>query len=129
MAHPVPVLLTIPWGGRYSGRTGGAIRDGVDRNKLADLDAMAPYVVAFSDDGKGVQDREMMRAAMLKAKQLGRLIVAHCEDNSLLHGGFSYDGHYGRTHGQRGICYESEWSRIERLSLRQMYEPTQLRRN
>ena len=92
----------------------GAITEGEKGEKLADLDAMAPYVVAFSDDGKGVQDREMMRAAMLKAKQLGRLIVAHCEDNSLLHGGYSHDGAYARTHGHRGICSESEWRPIQR---------------
>lgn len=92
----------------------GAITEGEKGEKLADLDAMAPYVVAFSDDGKGVQDREMMRAAMLKAKQLGRLIVAHCEDNSLLHGGYIHDGAYARTHGHRGICSESEWRPIQR---------------
>ena len=92
----------------------GAITEGEKGEKLADLDAMAPYVVAFSDDGKGVQDREMMRAAMLKAKQLGRLIVAHCEDNSLLHGGYIHAGAYARTHGHRGICSESEWRPIQR---------------
>ncbi len=92
----------------------GAITEGEKGEKLADLDAMAPYVVAFSDDGKGVQDREMMRAAMLKAKQLGRLIVAHCEDNSLLHGGYIHDGAYARTHGHRGICSESEWRPMQR---------------
>ena len=92
----------------------GAITEGEKGEKLADLDAMAPYVVAFSDDGKGVQYREMMRAAMLKAKQLGRLIVAHCEDNSLLHGGYIHDGAYARTHGHRGICSESEWRPIQR---------------
>ena len=92
----------------------GAITEGEKGEKLADLDAMAPYVVAFSDDGKGVQDREMMRAAMLKAKQLGRLIVAHCEDNSLLHGGYIHGGAYARTHGHRGICSESEWRPIQR---------------
>ena len=92
----------------------GAITEGEKGEKLADLDAMAPYVVAFSDDGKGVQDREMMRAAMLKAKQLGRLIVAHCEDNSLLHGGYIHDGAYARTHGHRGICSEREWRPIQR---------------
>lgn len=92
----------------------GAITEGEKGEKLADLDAMAPYVVAFSDDGKGVQDREVMRAAMLKAKQLGRLIVAHCEDNSLLHGGYIHDGAYARTHGHRGICSESEWRPIQR---------------
>ena len=92
----------------------GAITEGEKGEKLADLDAMAPYVVAFSDDGKGVQDRDMMRRAMLEAKRLGKLIVAHCEDNSLLRGGYIHDGAYARAHGHRGICSESEWRPIQR---------------
>ena len=92
----------------------GAITQGEKGEKLADLDAMAPYVAAFSDDGKGVQDRDMMRRAMLEAKRLGKLIVAHCEDNSLLHGGYIHDGAYARAHGHRGICSESEWRPIQR---------------
>ena len=92
----------------------GAITKGEQGRELADLDAMAPYVVAFSDDGKGVQDRNMMRRAMLEAKRLGKLIVAHCEDNSLLRGGYIHDGAYARAHGHRGICSESEWRQVGR---------------
>ena len=92
----------------------GAITKGEQGRELADLDAMAPYVAAFSDDGKGVQDRDMMRRAMLEAKRLGKLIVAHCEDNSLLRGGYIHDGAYARAHGHRGICSESEWRPIQR---------------
>ena len=92
----------------------GAITKGEQGRELADLDAMAPYVVAFSDDGKGVQDRDMMRRAMLEAKRLGKLIVAHCEDNSLLRGGYIHDGAYAKAHGHRGICSESEWRPIQR---------------
>ena len=75
---------------------------------------MAPYVVAFSDDGKGVQNPDRMREAMKRAKALGKLIVAHCEDNSLLHGGYIHDGAYAKAHGHRGICSESEWRPIQR---------------
>ena len=92
----------------------GAITKGEQGRELADLDAMAPYAVAFSDDGKGVQDRNMMRRAMLEAKRLGKLIVAHCEDNSLLRGGYIHDGTYAKAHGHRGICSESEWRPIQR---------------
>ena len=81
---------------------------------LSDLKGMAPNVIAFSDDGKGIQSREMMRSAMLKAKQLGKLIVAHCEDNSLLNGGYIHDGDYARANSHRGICSESEWGPIKR---------------
>ena len=99
------VIRVLPYGAITKGEQGG---------ELADLDAMAPYVVGFSDDGKGVQDRDMMCRAMLEAKRLGKLIVAHCEDNSLLRGGYIHDGAYAKAHGHRGICSESEWRQVER---------------
>jgi len=92
----------------------GAITMGELGETLADLETMAGRVCGFSDDGKGVQDRGMMKAAMLEAKRLGKLIVAHCEDNSLLRGGYIHDGQYARAHGHRGICSESEWGPIAR---------------
>ena len=70
--------------------------------------------IAFSDDGRGVQSEDMMRDAMLKAKAMGKMIVAHCEVNQLLKGGYIHDGKYAREHGHRGICSESEWKQIER---------------
>ena len=92
----------------------GAITRGELGEALADMEAMAPYVCAFSDDGRGVQSDDMMRTAMKKAKSLGKLICAHCEDNSLLRGGYIHDGEYARLHGHRGICSESEWRQIAR---------------
>ena len=92
----------------------GAITVGELGEELADLEGMAPNVIAFSDDGKGVQSEEMMRAAMLECKRLGRILAAHCEDNSLLHGGYIHDGVYAKAHGHRGICSESEWGPIAR---------------
>ena len=92
----------------------GAITQGEKGETLADLEAMAPYVVAFSDDGKGVQNPDRMREAMKRAQALGKLIVAHCEDNSLLHGGYIHAGAYAKAHGHRGICSESEWRPIQR---------------
>ena len=82
--------------------------------QLSDMEDLAPYVIAFSDDGHGVQRDEMMRAAMLKAKELGKIIAAHCEDNSLLRGGYIHDGAYASAHGHKGICSESEWGQIAR---------------
>ena len=73
-----------------------------------------PEAVAFSDDGRGVQSDEMMEAAMLRAKAMGKLIAAHCEVNDLLFGGYIHDGVYAKEHGHRGICSESEWKQIER---------------
>ncbi len=92
----------------------GTITKGQAGLELSDMEAMAESAVAFSDDGRGVQSEEMMRAAMEKAKSLGKMIVAHCEDNSLLHGGYIHDGEYARAHGHRGICSESEWGPIAR---------------
>ncbi len=82
--------------------------------ELSDMEGMAKDCIAFSDDGRGVQSRKLMRQAMLKAKSLGKMIVAHCEDNSLLHGGYIHDGEYAKKHGHKGICSESEWGPIKR---------------
>ena len=92
----------------------GAITVGEKGEKLADLCAMAPYVAGFSDDGRGVQSDAMMEEAMKTAKSLGKMIVAHCEVNSLLRGGYIHDGEYARAHGHRGICSESEYAQIAR---------------
>ncbi len=92
----------------------GAITVGEQGEALADLAALAPRVCGFSDDGRGVQARAMMEAAMVEAKALGKVIAAHCEDNSLLRGGYIHDGQYARTHGHKGICSESEWGPIAR---------------
>lgn len=81
---------------------------------LSDMEGMAEGVIAFSDDGKGVQSSEMMRLAMQTAKRLHKVIAAHCEDNSLLRGGYIHDGAYAADHGHRGICSESEWGPIAR---------------
>lgn len=92
----------------------GAITAGEKGETLADMAAMSGSVIAFSDDGHGVQSEDMMRQAMLEARDLGKLIVAHCEDNSLLRGGYIHDGQYARENGHRGICSESEYGQIAR---------------
>lgn len=82
--------------------------------KLSEMESLASQVIAFSDDGHGVQRDEMMKAAMLKAKALGKMIAAHCEDNRLLRGGYIHDGAYAASHRHKGICSESEWGQIAR---------------
>ena len=99
------VIDVYPYASITVGQMGG---------KLSDMDALAPLAIGFSDDGRGVQSEELMEAAMLRAKALGKIIVAHCEDNSLLHGGYIHDGEYAKAHGHRGICSESEWGPIKR---------------
>ncbi len=91
----------------------GAITKKQKGEELSDMQDMTD-AVAFSDDGKGIQNPLVMKQAMKKAKALGKIIVAHCEDNSLLHGGYIHDGEYAKTHGHKGICSESEWGPIKR---------------
>ncbi len=92
----------------------GAITVGELGKTLSGMQDMAPYVAGFSDDGKGVQDTYLMEEAMKKAKTLDKIIVAHCEDNSLLNGGYIHDGEYARLNGHKGICSESEYLPIKR---------------
>ena len=91
-----------------------AITVGQKGEELADLEGMAGDCIAYSDDGRGVQSDGMMREAMTLAKALGKMIVAHCEVNALLRGGYIHDGDYARAHGQRGICSESEYAQVAR---------------
>ena len=92
----------------------GTITVGENGESLSDMAALAQYVVAFSDDGRGVQDELCMEKAMREAKKHGKMIVAHCEDNTLLRGGYIHDGAYARAHGHRGICSASEYRQIKR---------------
>ncbi|MBQ1352409.1 MAG: dihydroorotase [Firmicutes bacterium] len=99
-------VRVIPFGAITSDQSG--------RGVLSAMDEMAPYVIGFSDDGKGVQGGSLMEEAMLKAKSLGKVISAHCEDESLLNGGYIHDGEYAAKNGHKGICSESEWKQVER---------------
>ena len=92
----------------------GAITRGERGAELSDMAGMAGGVIAFSDDGRGVQDEDMMRRAMTAAKKNGRIVAAHCEVNELLRGGYIHDGKYAAAHGHRGICSESEYAQIAR---------------
>ena len=114
LPHLAEQLAMIERDARINVYPYGAITVGEMGEELAALEDMADRVIAFSDDGRGVQSEEMMLTAMERARALGRMIVAHCEDNSLLHGGYIHDGEYARAHGHRGICSESEWGPIAR---------------
>ena len=92
----------------------GTITKGQMGESLSDMEGMKNSVIGYSDDGKGIQTEELMLEAMNKARSLGKMIVAHCEDNSLLRGGYIHDGEYARIHGHRGICSESEFGQIAR---------------
>ena len=114
LAHLAPQQAAIAESAVVRVHPYGAITVGEQGEELADLAGLAPYVVAFSDDGKGVQSADIMRQAMAEAKRLGKCIVAHCEDNRLLRGGYIHDGEYARLHGHKGICSESEWGQVAR---------------
>ena len=92
----------------------GSITKCQNGEKLSDMDDLAPFVAGFSDDGKGVQSKDMMLSAMEKAKGLDKIIVAHCEENSLLFGGVIHDGEFAKANNLPGICSKSEWLPIER---------------
>ena len=112
--HLAPQLEAIARDAKIRVLPYGTITVGEKGEMLADLEGLAPSVIAFSDDGRGVQDRGMMREAMLRAKALGKPIVAHCEDNALLFGGVIHDGAYAKANGIPGICSESEWRQLAR---------------
>ena len=112
--HLLPQLDLIERDARIAVKPYGAITVGEKGEQLADLEGMAPFVCAFSDDGRGVQDPSMMKEAMTRARDLHKLVVAHCEVNELLRGGYIHDGRYAKERGHRGICSESEWRQVER---------------
>lgn len=99
------VIQVLPYASITIGRKG---------EKLVDFSSLKGRCVAFSDDGSGVQSREMMLKAMEAAADNGCIIAAHCEDNSLLRGGYIHDGAWCHEHGHKGICSESEWGQIKR---------------
>ena len=110
----VPELHAIRRDARVHVYPYGSITAGERGEALSAMDELAPLVCAFSDDGVGVQSDELMEAAMVKAKSLGKRIVAHCEVNALLHSGCVHDGAFARSHGLPGISSESEWRMVAR---------------
>ena len=94
---------------------GTITREQKGRGVLSDMEEIAADVIAFSDDGKGMQEEALMREAMQKANALGKAIVAHCEDESELKpGGCIHDGDFAKAHGYIGINSASEWKQVER---------------
>ena len=91
-----------------------SITVGQNGESLSDMEEMAEFAIAYSDDGRGVQSDDMMRQAMIKAKHLDKIIVAHCEVNELLRGGYIHDGEYAKAHNHKGICSASEYEQIAR---------------
>ncbi len=100
------VVRVVPYGCITMGQRG--------RGELVDFGALAPEVVGFSDDGRGVQSEALMEEAMRRAAAVGKPIVAHCEVDELLRGGYIHDGVYCHAHGHKGICSESEWAQVAR---------------
>ena len=92
----------------------GTITKGQMGEELSDMGELAPFVIGFTDDGRGVQSDSLMEKAMKKAKSLNKMIVAHCEVNELLRGGYIHDGEYAKLHGHKGICSQSEYEQIAR---------------
>lgn len=113
-AHLAPQLAAIRKDAKIRVHPYGSITVEQKGQQLANLEEMSNDVIGFSDDGRGIQSEDLMREAMLECKRLGKILVAHCEDNSLIHGGYIHDGDYAKAHGHKGICSESEWGPIAR---------------
>ena len=105
MINEQAVIEVLPFATISSKRAG---------RELADIEAMRPLSVGYSDDGNGIQTEPLMRQAMQRIAAVDGIIAAHCEDDSLLHAGYIHDGEYARQHGHKGICSESEWGPIKR---------------
>ena len=99
------VIEVLPFATISSNRAG---------RELANIEALRPLSVGYSDDGNGIQTEPLMREAMKRISAVDGIIAAHCEDDSLLHTGYIHDGEYARLHGHKGICSESEWGPIKR---------------
>ena len=99
------VIEVLPFATISSSRAG---------RELADIEALRPLSVGYSDDGNGIQTEGLMRKAMQRIAAVDGIIAAHCEDDSLLHAGYIHDGEYARANGHKGICSESEWGPIKR---------------
>ena len=105
MINEQAVIEVLPFATISSKRAG---------RELADIEALRPLSVGYSDDGNGIQTEPLMRQAMQRIAAVDGIIAAHCEDDSLLHAGYIHDGEYARQHGHKGICSESEWGPIKR---------------
>ena len=105
MINEQAVIEVLPFATISSKRAG---------RELADIEALRPLSVGYSDDGNGIQTEPLMREAMKRIAAVDGIIAAHCEDDSLLHAGYIHDGDYAREHGHKGICSESEWGPIKR---------------
>lgn len=105
--------------------TYSAITKDLKGQELVDMEHIVnnDIVLGFSDDGKGVQSDEMMDLAMQLASNIDSIIVAHCEDESELHGGCIHEGKYAKEHDLIGINSESEWKQVDRdLKLVRLYK-------
>ena len=99
------VVEVLPFATITTGRRG---------EQVVDVEALKDLSCGFSDDGSGVQIDEVMLDAMHRVAAVDGIIAAHCEENSLLRGGYIHDGEYAKAHGHKGICSESEWAPIAR---------------
>ena len=93
-----------------------AITIGEKGEEIVDVETLATKtcILGFSDDGRGIQEAGVMYQAMKRAKAVNKPIVAHCEDDSLLFGGYLHDGEYAKANGHRGILSVSESAQIAR---------------
>jgi len=82
----------------------GAITKGRNGEELAEMGQMVRGgAVAFTDDGKGVQNPAVMLRALNYAKMFDKAVLQHCEDDALAGGGCMNSGYNATMLGLPGI--------------------------
>ncbi len=93
----------------------GAVTKGLEGQELAEMFEMHEAgAVAFSDDGKPIMNGNIMRNALLYAKNFDGLIISHCEDLNISAGGLVNEGFIATYSGMKGISQAAEESHIAR---------------
>ncbi|MEI3597054.1 MULTISPECIES: dihydroorotase [unclassified Oceanobacillus] len=90
-----------------------SITKGLEGKELTDLESLGK-AFAYTDDGVGVQTADLMLQAMKRAAKLGKAIVAHCEDNSIVYNGVVHDGEVSERLNLPGLPGISESVQIAR---------------
>lgn len=90
-----------------------SITKGLEGKELTDLESLGE-AFAYTDDGVGVQTADLMLQAMKRAVKLGKAIVAHCEDNSIVYNGVVHDGEVSERLNLPGLPGISESVQIAR---------------
>ena len=92
-----------------------AITFGLSGSGCCDYEALKKAgAVAISDDGRPVENDEMLLCALMEGKRLGLPVLCHCEDLTQAAGGKVHEGRASELLGVKGMSSSSEYGDIER---------------